>query len=155
LITFDDGYRNFFQTAVPLLRQFGFTATVFMPVDYIGKPPLWLERDRALTERLLDEVGLSVQQRRALVISTPACLPVPPLGWSELRELTEAGFDIQSHSAGHHFLTRLPPAELAEDLVRSREVLKDHLGVPVSAIAYPYGVSNPEVAAAARAAGFE
>jgi peptidoglycan/xylan/chitin deacetylase (PgdA/CDA1 family) len=44
---------------------------------------------------------------------------------------------------------------LTEDLTRSRKVLEDRLGIAVPAIAYPYGVSNLEVAAAARDAGFE
>ena len=48
-----DGYRNFREHALPLLTEFGFKATIFVPVDYVGKRPLWLERDLALTRPLI------------------------------------------------------------------------------------------------------
>jgi peptidoglycan/xylan/chitin deacetylase (PgdA/CDA1 family) len=35
-ITFDDGYRNFYTTAWPILRDRGFAATVYLPTSYIG-----------------------------------------------------------------------------------------------------------------------
>jgi peptidoglycan/xylan/chitin deacetylase (PgdA/CDA1 family) len=36
VITFDDGYKSFMQYAYPLLRQLGFTATLFVYTDYVG-----------------------------------------------------------------------------------------------------------------------
>ena len=35
-ITFDDGYRDFYSEAFPLLQRYGFTATVFLPTAHIG-----------------------------------------------------------------------------------------------------------------------
>jgi peptidoglycan/xylan/chitin deacetylase (PgdA/CDA1 family) len=155
LITFDDGYRNFGELALPLLAEFGFRATLFVPVDYVGKRPLWLERDRTLTRPLLDNVGVSDEERRTLEISTTELLTQPLMDWPELRSISRAGIDIQSHGAAHYFLTTLPPELVADDLVRSRKTLEDQLGLPVGAIAYPYGDSNPDVAAAAHDAGFD
>jgi peptidoglycan/xylan/chitin deacetylase (PgdA/CDA1 family) len=155
LITFDDGYRNFGERALPLLTEFGFKATVFVPVDFVGKRPLWLERDWALTGPLLDQVGMSSRDRRALEASSTALLRDPLMDWSELRGLIDAGFDIQSHSSAHYFLTKIPPAQVSEDLIRSRRILEDRLGRPVLALAYPYGASNTNIATAAREAGFD
>src|SRR5215813_2095718 len=36
VITFDDGYRDFYTDAWPLLQKYGFTATVFLPTGYIN-----------------------------------------------------------------------------------------------------------------------
>ena len=38
VITFDDGFRNVFTEALPVLREHGFTATVFLPTAFIGSP---------------------------------------------------------------------------------------------------------------------
>jgi peptidoglycan/xylan/chitin deacetylase (PgdA/CDA1 family) len=155
LITFDDGYRNFAERAFPLLTEYGFRATLFVPVDFVGKRPSWLERDWKMTRLLLDDVGLSSDERRALNMSAQELLSNSLMDWPDLRNLTEAGIDIQSHSAAHHFLTSLAPEEIREDLIRSRKVLEDQLGRPVTAVAYPYGASDTVVAAAARDAGFD
>lgn len=39
VLTFDDGYRDFYTEAFPVLRQFGFTATIFVTTGRIGNTP--------------------------------------------------------------------------------------------------------------------
>ena len=36
VLTFDDAYGDFYYNAWPLLRKYGFRATVFVPTDYVG-----------------------------------------------------------------------------------------------------------------------
>lgn len=40
VITFDDGYQNFYRNAFPILNDFGFTATVYLPTAFIGDETL-------------------------------------------------------------------------------------------------------------------
>lgn len=61
VITFDDGYRNFCQYAVPALQKFGFTATMFLPTASIGDEPRIFNRRECMTwgeVRTLQQSGI-------------------------------------------------------------------------------------------------
>jgi peptidoglycan/xylan/chitin deacetylase (PgdA/CDA1 family) len=49
VITFDDGYRDFYQHAFPALNHYGFSATVFLPTAYIGEHPIQFKGKDCLT----------------------------------------------------------------------------------------------------------
>ncbi|MGO8795990.1 MAG: polysaccharide deacetylase family protein [Candidatus Sulfotelmatobacter sp.] len=49
VITFDDGFRDFYREAFPLLNQYGFSATVFLPTAYIGESPVAFKGKDCLT----------------------------------------------------------------------------------------------------------
>jgi peptidoglycan/xylan/chitin deacetylase (PgdA/CDA1 family) len=62
VLTFDDGYEDFYTTAFPLLDRYGFTATVFLPTAYIGDTPRQFKGARCLTwsrVRELRKLGIS------------------------------------------------------------------------------------------------
>jgi peptidoglycan/xylan/chitin deacetylase (PgdA/CDA1 family) len=128
VLTFDDGLKDFYTAAWPVLRQFDFSATVFVPTDYIGDKSRWYA-----------DYGLA---------------PVAMLGWEEIRKLAASGIDIQSHGCSHRPLSALPPTELEAEVVRSRRVLEAGLGKPVDLFCCPQGADNPRVAAAIKAAGY-
>jgi len=48
-LTFDDGFRDFHTAAFPILRQYGFGATVFLPIAFIGKEPIRFKTHECLT----------------------------------------------------------------------------------------------------------
>jgi peptidoglycan/xylan/chitin deacetylase (PgdA/CDA1 family) len=68
--------------------------------------------------------------------------------------MQSAGVSFQSHSLVHLDLTRLSYDECVRDLRSSRELLESVLGAPVQLLAYPRGRHNPDVRAAAEAAGY-
>ena len=76
------------------------------------------------------------------------------LTWPLLQALENRGVEIGSHTVAHEDLTTLPEEHLAADLVASRRALERRLGHPVPWLAYPYGVYDGRVAAAARRAGY-
>jgi peptidoglycan/xylan/chitin deacetylase (PgdA/CDA1 family) len=125
VLTFDDGFADFHETALPLLRKYGFTATLFMTTGWIrdGEPG-W------------------------------ARAPGRMLCWTQLAEAAGAGIEIAAHSHRHPQLDQLAPRALHAELGPSRQVLEDGLSEPVPGLAYPYGYSNSQVRDVARQAGY-
>jgi peptidoglycan/xylan/chitin deacetylase (PgdA/CDA1 family) len=77
------------------------------------------------------------------------------VGWPELREMFDSGLcEIASHSDSHKDLTRIRDDLLDRELVRSREIIKERLGVDPQAFFYPYGNHDPFVQRQTRAAGY-
>ncbi|QIR40005.1 glycosyltransferase [Tolypothrix sp. PCC 7910] len=127
-ITFDDGYLDFYEYAWPLLKKYGFTATVFLVAEYVGNYNIW---DKAYEEEL------------------------PLLGWREIRQLQDEGVVFGSHSATHKPLTSLSPTEIVDEAARSRILLTRGLRMPVNLFAYPYGDSDPVVEHLIGACGYK
>jgi peptidoglycan/xylan/chitin deacetylase (PgdA/CDA1 family) len=76
------------------------------------------------------------------------------ISWDEAGEMVASGMTIGSHTKSHRGLRHLSDAELADELAGSRAVMEEQLGVPVLYLAYPYGMFNERVVAAAKAAGY-
>lgn len=49
VLTFDDGYRNFYTEVFPLLQEYGSTATVFLPTRFIGEEPIHFQGTSCLS----------------------------------------------------------------------------------------------------------
>ncbi len=126
-ITFDDGYQNVFDNALPLCRRLGFRASVYPVISRIGTTGSWPQEG---------------SRRRRF------------MGWEELRALCSAGWRVGSHGMEHRSLPSLEERRLAWELRRSRSVLEEELGEAATAISYPYGHVNDTVVLAARRAGY-
>ncbi|HYV15650.1 MAG TPA: trifunctional glycosyltransferase/class I SAM-dependent methyltransferase/polysaccharide deacetylase [Conexibacter sp.] len=127
MVTFDDGYADFPDYALPLLDRYGFHATMFVVTDLVGATNAW---DDGLGESL------------------------PLMDWPTLERLHARGVDVGAHSSLHRPLVALDAAELTRDLCRSRMSLQDHLGVPTRSLCYPFGLHDPGVLAIAAGCGF-
>jgi peptidoglycan/xylan/chitin deacetylase (PgdA/CDA1 family) len=130
-ITFDDGYRDFAELAVPALRARNLHGTVFVPSDHLGGSNLW-DAGRA--------------ERRGI------------LSGAELRALDPRRVEVGAHGASHRRLRGLDPAALEYETRGARRRLEAELGREVRLFAYPYGMRDDFDAAAEAAlaeAGFE
>ena len=72
----------------------------------------------------------------------------------QIKEMAAAGWEVGSHSISHQDLTTLDPERQRYEIVESRTMLQNELGVPVLTIAYPFGISNSGVVDYARFAGY-
>ena len=126
-LTFDDGYRDFREHAWPLLKHYGFSATVFLPTGLVGGYAEW---DRRFGE------------------------PAELMSWNDVRALAKEGVTFGSHGAGHHRLDQLSVPKMLAEASLSRERIAAEVGGPVSVIAYPYGAHNDLVRHAMEGCGF-
>jgi peptidoglycan/xylan/chitin deacetylase (PgdA/CDA1 family) len=79
----------------------------------------------------------------------------PGLSREAVRRLAADGFEIGFHTLGHHRLTELDGRALTAAMADGRDRLAAAAARPLRALAYPHGIADERVAAAARAAGFE
>jgi len=126
-LTFDDGYADFASHAVPVLRRFGFTGTVFAIAGRLGEDNAW------------DVSG----PRKPLMTA------------GQLREVAAAGMEIGSHGMNHVSLSDVADAaELAEEIDHSRELLRELTGQEIPGFCYPYGHIDERAVARVRTAGY-
>jgi peptidoglycan/xylan/chitin deacetylase (PgdA/CDA1 family) len=108
VITFDDGFRDFYRNAFPILDRFGFSATMFLPTAFVG--------------------GKSARDFKGR-----ECLT-----WEEVRALRRAGVQFGSHTVTHPQLQSVEVDNIRHELRASKQAIEDELGETVKSFAYPY-----------------
>ena len=128
-ITFDDGYEDFLQVAVPALEDLGFSATVFVVAGKLGRENDW-EHDYTPRPRL------------------------KLMGPEDLREVSRRGMEVGAHGTSHIRLASLGPEQLEEEVKDTRGLLSEVLGEEVEGFSYPYGSFDGAALEAVRRAGY-
>lgn len=126
VLTFDDGYLDNLDIALPLLHRYGFTATVFVTTGWLadaGEHAAGHPLDRTLTR-------------------------------AGVRRLADAGVEIGAHSHSHPQLDQLRHDALVDELRGSRTLLEDMIAQPIRSLAYPFGYSSRAVRATAVSLGY-
>jgi peptidoglycan/xylan/chitin deacetylase (PgdA/CDA1 family) len=119
LITFDDGYSDLVEHAIPVLEKSDFKATIFIVSQHIGRASTW---------------------------DVPLGHPSRPLMTAEqVRECPSHRIEIGAHSRTHPDLRTLPDAALKTELEGCRSELTELMGQPVNSLAYCFGFQNDQV----------
>lgn len=114
-VTFDDGYRDNFTNALPILLKHEVPAAFFVSTGFIGTP-------RAFPHDASKGID-----------------GLPNLRWEELRAMRRHGQTIGSHTVNHIDCAKADAATLARELAQSMAALRDELGVERPIFAYPFG----------------
>ncbi len=128
-LTFDDGFCNVVENALPVLRARALRAIQFIVAEQIGDTDAW---DRAIGEP-----------------------PLPLMDDAQIRDWLAAGQEIGSHTLTHPHLPTLPLAQARAEIFDSKKQLEDRFGVAIRHFCYPYGDYNEAVRDLVGEAGYE
>lgn len=118
LITFDDGYKDNYTNAYPIMKKYGFKGTIFVVTGFLGV------YDNYMT-------------------------------WEQAKELADNGFSIESHTYSHKSMTEASDEEISKELTKSRDTIKNKLGIDADFMAYPTGTYNLHIAELVQKAGYK
>jgi peptidoglycan/xylan/chitin deacetylase (PgdA/CDA1 family) len=127
-VTFDDGYKDLMEFALPVLREFKIPAAFFVVSGGIGGTDSWVSID-----------GLPRE---------------PIMSWDDLKMLRDEGMTIGSHSATHATLNGVSSDVLKREIEGSRHDLQARLGIEIRHFAYPQGRFSEEAEAEVLRAGY-
>ena len=123
--TFDDNTRDQYTVGVPMLNEAGFKGTFFVIPD--------------ATSETVEDAAKKVPLKRAWGSIT----------WTELKEISEQGHEIASHTWSHPNMTKLTSEEVDAQFGKAYNAIKTRIGKPPLTLAFPFNASTPEVQAAA------
>lgn len=128
VLTFDDGYKNFYVNAFPVIKRYGFKATVFIVSSLLGEYNRWDIHKTGIRQDLLNE--------------------------AEIKEMHSYGINFGAHGFTHTDLTKISHLELKNEIKKSKQVLEELLQQKIKFFAYPYGFFNDTVIQCLKKEGF-
>ena len=120
IITFDDGYKDVFINALPILKKYNFKATCFFVTNLIGQENNWDIKKKNFL--------------RKEIMST-----------NDISHWISSGMNIGSHSHNHIDLTKISKQNLLNELEFSKKILEDKFNNISNIFCYPYGKVNKNV----------
>jgi len=176
VLTFDDGYRDNFRYALPILDDLGLKATFFVISGLVDTQELpWYDRaGNAL--QAIHAIDPTAPDARSGLALAKAMSPEERQRWltqleekapaktlcdddlimtsAQLRRMCMSGHEIGSHTVSHPLLPQCSDPELRFELEASRQTLAQIIDAPIASICYPNGDAGQRVTTAALRAGY-
>lgn len=129
VITFDDGYKDNYLNAYPILTELKIPATIFIVVGLIGQKSIWDEKNGWPSDELLT--------------------------WIEVEDMSRNGITIGSHSRNHYHLTKMGwLVDIWCEIHHSKKITEERIHKKVLFFSYPFGRSNILIRQMVRMAGY-
>ena len=129
VLTFDDGYANFYKYAYPILKKYNFPCIVYVLSNLIGSRAIWFKKEGREDPPLLTKEQILV--------------------------LKNKGVDFGSHGRNHVKLAQVPLEIASEEIKKSKIELEEMLGFEIDHFCYPYGSLNKDVKDIVKQAGYK
>jgi peptidoglycan/xylan/chitin deacetylase (PgdA/CDA1 family) len=127
VVTFDDGYEDFYEQALPALLDFGIKATIYVTSGFL---------------RDYDDGSAAARRGRMMDIA-------------QLQYAAAAGMEIGGHTHSHPELDTLRRADARHEIERCKALLTHALGREIRSFAYPHGYSSASIRRLVQAAGYD
>ena len=129
LISFDDGFEDNYLNAFHILQRYNIPAIIYLATGFIGQTNTWMPAP-------------TYSQRKML-------------SWTQVQEMSSYGIQFGSHSVSHSNLTALDDDSVKQELIQSKQIIEERLGLECRHFAYPYGLLTEKTRDLVRQTGFE
>ena len=127
-LSFDDAYENVYDTALPILRKYGFSATIYAVAGLVGSSNVW-DLNSGISENTL-------------------------MSETQIRDCKAHGIEIGCHTHTHQSLIAFN-CQLEQEILESKSALEERFDSEINNFCYPYGHYDDTIVKQVSDAGFK